>query len=158
MEDKIQEYQLELDKIIDNPDSEFATGLNLSIGIVSNHGNWFTDEKLNKELLVLKSSYDWLLFMSDEAMVKFVTDLLIDPKPKFSAVSNAFTASYRPGRKKNIFTKTVIQKNADSALRNYFSQNTEEIEKWFTVLQPEYKNIDDLKITLDKVSKRKANF
>ena len=154
---EIQEYQLELDRIIDNPDSEFAAGLNLSIGIVSNHGNWFSDEKLNKELLVLKSSYDWLLFMSDEAMVKFVTDLLINPNPKFSAVSNAFTASYRPGKKKNIFTKTVIQKDADSALRNYFSQNIEEIEKWFTVLQPEYKNIEALKITLEKLSKRKAN-
>ncbi len=154
---EIQEYQVELDRIINNPDGEFATGLNLSIGIVSNHGNWFTDEKLNKELLVLKSSYDWLLFMSDEAMIKFVTDLLIDPNPKFSAVSNAFTASYRPGKKENMFTKVKIQKNADLALRNYFSQNMGEIEKWFTVLQPEYKNINDLKITLEKLSKRKAN-
>ena len=93
----------------------------------------------------------------DEAMVKFVTDLLINPNHKFSEVSNAFTASYRPGKKKNIFTKTVIQKDADSALRNYFSQNIGEIEKWFTVLQPKYKNIEDLKITLEKLSKRKAN-
>ena len=28
--------QVELDRIINNPDGEFATGLNLSIGIVSN--------------------------------------------------------------------------------------------------------------------------
>lgn len=155
---EIQEYQLELDRIINNPDGDFATGLNLSIGIVSNHGNWFTDEKLNKELLVLKSSYDWLLFMSDGAMVKFVTDLLIDTNPKFTAVRNAFTASYAAGKKENVFTKVKIQKNADLALRNYFSENIQEIEKWFTVLQPEHKNIDDLKTTLEKLSKRKANF
>ena len=35
-----------------------------------------------QKLLVLKSSYDWLLFMSD-AMIKFVTDLLIDPNLNF---------------------------------------------------------------------------
>jgi len=152
---EIREYQAELDRIIDNPDGDFASGLNLSIGIVSNHDNWFTDEKLNKELLVLKAAYDWLLFMSDNAMVKFVNDLLLDPNPKFAAAKNAFAKSYAYGKKENVFTKVKIQRDADLALRKYFSENITDIEKWFTVLQPENKSIEELKITLGKLSNRR---
>jgi hypothetical protein len=154
---EIQEYQAELDRIIDNPDGDFSSGLNLSIGIVSNHGNWFTDEKLNKELLVLKSAYDWLLFMSDHAMVEFVTDLLMTNNPKFVAAKDAFSESYAPGKKENVFTKVKIKRDADLALRNYFSENVSDIENWFTVLQPENKSIEELKSTLVKLSKRKSN-
>lgn len=38
----------------------------LTVGVVSNHGNWFTDEDHNKELRVLAQSYDWLLFLTDQ--------------------------------------------------------------------------------------------
>ena len=152
---EIQEYQAELDRIIDNPDGDFASGLNLSIGIVSNHGNWFTDEKLNKELLVLKSAYDWLLFMSDNAMVEFVNDLLMNPDPNYAAAKKAFDKSYAPKKIENVFTKVKIQRDADLALRKYFSENITDIEKWFTVLQPENKSIEDLKATLRKLSNRR---
>lgn len=37
----------------------------LTVGIVSNHGNWFTSKDHNKELKVLAQSYDWLLFLTD---------------------------------------------------------------------------------------------
>lgn len=149
---EINEYQNELDRIVDSYDPNFTEGLTLSVGIVSNHGNWFTDEALNKELLVLKSSYDWLLFFSDEAMVGFVTNLLLSEDSKYKAIKDAFAESYAPGRKENVFTKVKIKKEADKALRDYFSENLKEIEeKWFSVLQPENKKIGDLKITMKKL-------
>ena len=51
-------------------------GFILSVGIVSNHGNWFTSNNKNKELEVLCNSYDWLLFLSDSGLVEFIKFVL----------------------------------------------------------------------------------
>jgi hypothetical protein len=149
---EINEYQTELDRIIDSNDRDYTNGLTLSIGIVSDHGNWFTDGSLNKELLVLKSSYDWLLFFHDAAMVDFVTDLLLSKDPKFDPIKSAFQSSNAFGKKENVFTKIKIQKDADTALKEYFADNLTTIEnEWFALLQPKNKTINDLKSMLCKL-------
>ena len=43
---------------------------------MSNHGNWFTSGNQNKEMKVLAQSYDWLLFLTDDGLAQFITDLL----------------------------------------------------------------------------------
>ena len=42
----------------------------LTVGVVSNHGNWFTAEDHNKELKVLAQSYDWLMFINKNAYIQ----------------------------------------------------------------------------------------
>jgi hypothetical protein len=152
---EINEYQTELDRIIDSNDGDFRNGLVMSIGIVSNHGNWFTDEKLNKELLVLKSSYDWLLFFSDAAMVNFVSDILLSDDSKYAPIKDAFQSSYAPGKKENVFTKVKIQEDADLVLKEYFFENLSTIEnEWLHVLQPASETIVNLKKMLHTLYKQ----
>lgn len=126
----------------------------LSVGIVSNHGNWFTADNQNKELKVLAQAYDWLLFLTDEGLSTFVEELLLAPKPEYMAVREAFTRSY-PKTKGNEFTKTRISKEAHDALCCYFSRNRKKIERWFNVIAPAGHNINDLKNLLWKLSNKK---
>ena len=120
----------------------------LSIGVVSNHGNWFTAENKNKELKVLANSYDWLLFLTDAGLSEFVTSLLLNPTLKYQFVKKAFSSSYKEGKKANVFTKTKINKDAHDALCEYFSKNIKKIEGWFNVISPEGNHIDNLKTAL----------
>lgn len=120
----------------------------LSIGIVSNHGNWFTAESKNKELKVLAQSYDWLLFLSDNGLSTFIMDLLLKPSTEYKCVKKAFEDSYKQGRKTNVFTKTRISLPAHKALTKYFSKNEKEIEGWFNVITPSGKGISELRETL----------
>ena len=62
----------------DNP--ELLSHFVLTIGVVSNHGNWFTSENHNKELKVLAQSYDWLLFLTDAGIAQFIDEVLLHPK------------------------------------------------------------------------------
>lgn len=73
--------------------SEFP-GFILTVGIVSNHGNWFTSDNYNKELRVLAQSYDWLLFLTDEGLHQFIEMILINPTPELEPAKRAFLASY----------------------------------------------------------------
>lgn len=116
----------------------------LTVGIVSNHGNWFTANNKNKELEVLSHSYDWLLFLNDEGLTKFITDIF-----KIKECKDAFKYSYsiNPTTKKknnNCFTKVNMSYLADKKLTEYFATNIEEIESWFNVLNHDCKTIDDL--------------
>ena len=120
----------------------------LSIGVVSNHGNWFTAENKNKEMKVLANSYDWLLFLTDAGLSEFVTSLLLKPTLKYQVVKKAFASSYKEGKKANVFTKTKINKDAHDALCEYFSKNIKKIEGWFNVISPEGNHIDNLKTAL----------
>ena len=54
-------------------------GFILTVGVVSNHGNWFTSDSHNKELRVLAQSYDWLLFLTDTGLSQFIDRLLLNP-------------------------------------------------------------------------------
>lgn len=125
----------------------------LTVGVVSNHGNWFTAENQNKELKVLNNSYDWLLFLTDEGLTAFIQDMLEIP-----ACRKAFEYSYsssEDGKKNpNIFTKSIVSVEADKALTQYFRKNIKKIEKWFNILTPRYKSLDELKEQLVKLGKR----
>lgn len=51
-------------KMIDELSPDEFPGFVLTVGVVSNHGNWFTSSNPNKELRILAQSYDWLLFLT----------------------------------------------------------------------------------------------
>ena len=77
----------------------------LTVGVVSNHGNWFSKEDHNKELKVLAQSYDWLLFLTDQGLADFVSELLLNPSPELADARMAFLQSYGPEAAGNRFTK-----------------------------------------------------
>lgn len=149
----IKPYDTLLDEIVNNekPLEKFI----LSIGVVSNHGNWFTAENKNKEMKVLANSYDWLLFLTDAGLSEFVTSLLLNPDDKYKAVKRAFVASYEEGKKANIFTKTKIDRDAHNALCDYFSEHINKIESWFNVVAPEKCSVGELKKALVKMTDKK---
>lgn len=123
----------------------------ITIGIVSNHGNWFTSDNPNKETKVLCQSYDWLLFLSDEGLTSFVRDILRMPYCR-----EAFTYSYSidatSGKKNNnIFTKSIIDYRADRELTAYFLRNVRNIEKWFNVLTPQRSSLNELQTLLSRL-------
>lgn len=121
----------------------------MSIGVVSNHGNWFTANNKNKELEVLSQAYDWLIFLTDEGLSQFVTDLLLTPQPCYIPIKKAFSESYRQGKKMNVFTKTKIDLDAHKALCLYFSRNIKTIENtWFNIITPKNKSLGQLAETL----------
>jgi len=120
----------------------------LSVGIVSNHGNWFTSDNHNKELDILAQSYDWLLFLSDAGLSEFVKNLLISPKKEDKPIRDAFVQSYRGKKGNNQFTKVRIALSADQALLNYFSSNLTKIESWFNVISPNNQTVSGLKSEL----------
>ena len=126
----------------------------LTIGVVSNHGNWFTSSNQNKELLVLSQAYDWLIFLTDKGMSSFIEDLLLRPRKEYISVKKAFKESYVMGKKKNQFTKVQMQYDADQALQKYFKLNRDKIEKWFNVIAPDDFSLLDLKNELSVLSKK----
>lgn len=139
------DYYKLMDEIIKSDDMALLRDFILTVGVVSNHGNWFTAENHNKELKVLAQSYDWLLFLTDEGVAKFVTDLLLKPEREYQAASNAFLTSYANHKKSNQFTKVQISLSADAALRHYFKANAREIEGWFNVIAPTRKKLGTLR-------------
>ncbi|MCY4094273.1 MAG: hypothetical protein OXG05_04020 [Gammaproteobacteria bacterium] len=130
------EYQVLLQKIINNREMYIPNGFIFTVGVVSNHGNWFTSNDLNKELHVLAQSYDWLLFLTDQGLVKFIEDLIISPEARFEPARHAFLSSYTGKKGRNKFTKVTMEATADRVLRQYFSENLDEIESWFNVINP----------------------
>ena len=62
---RYEPYHDFLGQIIASNDRAMLEDFTLTIGVVSNHGNWFTAKDHNKELKVPADSYDWLLFLSD---------------------------------------------------------------------------------------------
>ena len=149
----IKPYDKLLNEIVNNdkPLKKFT----LSIGVVSNHGNWFTAENKNKEMKVLANSYDWLLFLTDAGISEFVTSLLLNSNSKNQVVKEAFISSYKEGKKTNVFTKTKIEKDAHDALCGYFSKNIEKIEGWFNVITPEHCSLHNLKTALLNMAHKK---
>lgn len=138
---RLEEYYSLLAEVIASNDPELLANFILTVGVVSNHGNWFTCEDHNKELKVLAQSYDWLLFLTDDGIAQFIDDLILHPKKKYSAVRNAFLASYAKGKKVNKFTKVRIALPADVALQSYFKEKAKTVKGWFNVIVPAQKNI-----------------
>lgn len=141
-------------EIINNPSLTAFPGFILTIGVVSNHGNWFTSDNQNKELKVLAQSYDWLLFLTDHGLAKFINDLLLEPVSGFEPVRNAFTESYQGTRGTNKFTKSRIDFEADKTLRRYFADHSTEIESWFNVISPENRTLGELQSDLNTLARR----
>ncbi len=141
----IKPYVELMEEIIYSDDSELLKKFILTVGVVSNHGNWFTAENHNKELKVLAQSYDWLIFLTDKGLAQFIDELILNPTQNYIKVQEAFKSSYTVDKKRNIFTKVKMDFEADAVLLKYFSDNLSEIESWFNIIAPQGKNIFELK-------------
>ena len=119
----------------------------MTVGVVSNHGNWFTTESQNKEIRVLARSYDWLLFLSDHGLAHFVDDVVLSGK--YENIKKAFLKSYAKGKTHNQFTKTRMDLEAHRELELYFSSNSTEAEGWFSVIAPAGSGLDALRNQID---------
>lgn len=150
----VDDYYALISRIIASDEKPLLKDFILTVGVVSNHGNWFTSEQQNKELKVLAQSYDWLLFLTDGGIAEFITDLLIAPDKRYAAVQNAFQKSYCADKKGNVFTKVKMDCDSDRALCAYFSDNRTRIENWFNIIAPGQKTLVDLKRELRVLSQK----
>lgn len=144
-----------IDDIIRGEDRELLSDFVLTVGMVSNHGNWFTAEDHNKELKVLAQSYDWLVFLTDAGLTQFIDKLLLSPVPELVAAKEAFLATYNADRKGGTrFTKVLMDNDADAALQAYFRSHEQEVESWFNVIAPSGGALsrlkDELKVLCEK--------
>lgn len=134
-----------MEEIIYSNDKELLKRFILTVGVVSDHGSWFTSDNQNKELKILAQSYDWLLFLTDKGLSQFVENLLLKPLKKFEFLRETFLSSYKEGKKKNQFTKTQMNIDADRLLLDYFSKNIKTIENWFNVITPKKNGLTTLR-------------
>ena len=139
-------------RIIDGSSNENQEGFMLTVGVVSNHGNWFTSNSHNKELRVLAQSYDWLLFLTDAGLAQFIEDVLLNPTSELMPARQAFLQSYpaKPGA--NRFTKVRMAADADRALRGYFQAYASEVETWYNVISPNGASLTMLRDDLRKLA------
>lgn len=155
---RFDKYDKLLDEIIDTDNYDVYRDFILTIGIVSNHGNWFTSDNPNKELAVLRDAYDWLLFLTDNGIATFIDELLLNPQKEYLPVRKAFLASYSGNGKvikkygKNQFTKAQMNKDADLLLQKYFRDNRRKIKKWLNIITPANRQIELLKEQLSQLS------
>jgi hypothetical protein len=147
-------YEELLFEIVGTSDIELLREFILTVGVVSNHGNWFTSESHNKELKVLAQSYDWLLFLADAGLSEFITELLLEPTELLAPARDAFRASYPKGKNKNRFTKVQIDYRADQVLQEYFRQNSDRIGSWFNIIAPLHGTIDALRAQLAQLREK----
>lgn len=127
-------------------------GIILTVGVVSNHGNWFTSDDHNKELRVLAQSYDWLLFLTDAGLSYFIDKLLLHPTSELAPAREAFLQSYSGKSGANRFTKVNMDVSADAALRSYFTAHETEVEMWFNVISPRDGTLETLQADLRKLA------
>ena len=142
---RCEPYDTFLRKIMQSSDMSLLQDFTLTIGVVSNHGNWFTSSDPSKELKVLSQSYDWLLFLTDRGLSGFTEKLLLKPSPKYQPVRDAFLKSYRERQSTNVFTKVRIDLAADRAIQQFFAQTSHQAERWFNVISPASRSIAELK-------------
>ena len=125
-----------LAEIVASNSQDWLRNFILSVGVVSNHGNWFTAENHNKEIMVLAQSYDWLLFLTDAGLAQFIEDVLLTPRADLEPARKAFLASYPKAKGENRFTKVRIDLEAHHALLAYFAREEATIESWFNIIAP----------------------
>ncbi len=160
----IKPYVNLMEEIIYSSDKELLRKFILTVGVVSNHGNWikkttngelsFSQENFQKELMVLAQSYDWLLFLTDQGLSDFIDKLLLHPIPEFQFLRDTFLASYTEGKKKNQFTKVQMNIEANRILLKYFKDNITVVESWFSVISPSLKNLTTLKDELEELKNK----
>lgn len=155
------EFDNLLKEVVDSTDKTLYRDFILTVGFVSNHGNWFTSDNPNKELRVLSDAYDWLLFLTDRGLAIFIDELLLNPKEVYKPVQKAFLESYdaAKGAKKrygkNQFTKVQMNEKADLLLQDYFRENREKIKGWINIISPKNNRLDELKQQITKLSNKK---
>lgn len=115
----------------------------MTVGVVSNHGNWFAADGQNKEMKILAQSYDWLLFLSDHGLADFVNSVVLSDE--YPLVKTAFLESYAEEKRHNQFTKVRMNLEVHRALASYFVSNRRRIEKQFTVITPRGRTPGDLR-------------
>ncbi len=140
----IDEHTVLMERIISSDSEKILQRFTLSVGVISNHGNWFTGSNLNKELEVLAASYDWLIFLTDRGLTEFIQELLLDPARELTPARTAFLTSYAKGNKKTRFTKVQMDLDADAVLQKYFSDHHDRIQGWFNVISPVAGNLTSL--------------
>lgn len=149
---RLEPYEQFLKIVINSDNSDLLRHFILTVGVVSNHGNWFTSGDQNKELRVLAQSYDWLLFLTDAGLAKFVEDLLLNPSEKHKKAREAFMNSYTGHKVENQFTKVKVLLAAHEAIQQYFMANLEEIEGWFNIISPAGMAMAELKKEIDMLA------
>lgn len=137
-----------LEEVIASSSSEMLRDFILTVGVVSNHGNWFSAENQNKELKVLAQSYDWLLFLTDNGLSDFISELLLTPTPALAPAREAFLGSYSGKSGNNRFTKVKMALTADAVLQAYFREHASRIEGWFNVITPQTGSLKKLRSEL----------
>jgi hypothetical protein len=147
------DYYKMLDEIVSGGAARVAPDFTLTVGIVSNHGNWFTSGNRNKELEVLAQSYDWLLFLTDDGLARFINDVVFPAGLGLPNCGRAFWDSYgearnAKGRRANRFTKSMIDISADEELTRYFRKNAKSVAGWFNLISPAGRGMEDLKSQL----------
>ncbi len=147
-------YHVLLDEVIQSNDPALLRNFIMTVGVVSNHGNWFTAENHNKELKVLAQSYDWLLFLTDVGIMEFINHVIIKPTKKYSPIRDAFIKSYAPDKKKNQFTKVQMNIDADQKLFEYFISNNERVATWFNIITPRAGNLMKLREEIKTLNKK----
>lgn len=152
-----KEYVSLLEDILNSKDSNLLYEFTLSVGVVSNHGNWFTSENQNKELKVLAQSYDWLIFLTDAGLADFIYELLLNPAKELEPAKDAFLSSYTGNKGNNRFTKVQMDSKADEVLVKYFSDHEERIASWFNIITPGGKSLVDLRNALYSLSQKDWN-
>ncbi len=145
-------YPTLIGEIVNGSDADLLRNFILTVGVVSNHGNWFTSENQNKELMVLAQSYDWLLFLTDAGLSEFIRDVLLATTPEMAAARAAFKSSYSATKTKNSFTKVQMALEADTVLQKYFSRNSAKIANWFNIITPEGRDLATLRSQLAKLA------
>jgi len=126
----------------------------MTVGVISNHGNWFTSENQNKEMMVLSESYDWLLFLTDVGLTEFVNDTILNLKA-YPNISKAFHTSYAEDNTLGTqFTKIKMNYDAHLEFLDYFKNNIDRIESWFNIIQPRSITINTLKDQIIKLKNK----
>lgn len=146
-------YDRILQEAIDTLPASDLEGFMLTIGVVSNHGNWFTSDDPNKELHVLSQSYDRLLFLTDDGLCDFIELLSID-NDRLHSIQEAFRSSYSGKAGSNKFTKVRIDYEADLALRSFFSRESNRVDSWFNVISPSNGTLASLRDDLRKLARK----
>lgn len=142
---EIGDYDEMLVKLISEGNAADLRDIVVTVGVTSDHGNWFTSEIQNKETRVLSQSYDWLLFLTDEGLTQFINDVLLGANAKMPETKKAFDACYDDNSTNKVsFTKTSLPAKADAELTQYFKSNRTEIANWFNVLTPANRTVRDL--------------
>ena len=144
-------YQMLQDTIQSGSASDFEH-FTMTVGVVSNHGNWHEGPLLRKELRVLKNAYDWLLFLSDEGLTEFAGMALISPSKALLPVKSAFERAYTEAGSGPRMTKVEIERAAHIALEDFVAGSLAEVEAWFRVVQPQGAAVGLLKQELQTLS------